>query len=46
MEFYPNDLYKEYPEVDIECIKTNKTQTINASNNLISNPIDNYFKWN
>jgi hypothetical protein len=46
MEFYPNDLYKEYPEVEIESIKTNKIQTINTSNNIISNPIENYFKWN
>lgn len=46
MEYYPNDLFKEYSEVEIESIKNTKIQTISASQNIIYNPIENHFKWN
>ena len=43
MEFYPNDLIKEYAEIDIEPCKHIKYSTIKASNNLTNDPINKYF---
>jgi hypothetical protein len=46
MEFYPEDLIKEYPEVEIEPMKAQKFTTIGASMKLANDPIEKYFKWN
>ncbi|CAF0810827.1 unnamed protein product [Brachionus calyciflorus] len=46
MEFYPNDLIKEFPEVEIDSIKSTKFQLMKASANLSNDPIDKYFIWN
>jgi hypothetical protein len=46
MEFYPEDLIKEYPEVEIEPAKAPKSTTIKASMTVANDPIDKYFNWN
>jgi hypothetical protein len=46
MEFYPNDLIKEYPAIEIEYQKPSKVSTAQTSTNIVQNPIENYFKWN
>ncbi|RNA08507.1 hypothetical protein BpHYR1_032338 [Brachionus plicatilis] len=46
MEFYPNDLIKEFPEVEIDAPKPTKFGMIKASANLINDPIEKFFIWN
>ena len=46
MEFYPNDLIKEFTEVSVEYLKPPKLVPLKASISLINDPIDKYFKWN
>jgi hypothetical protein len=46
MEFYPEDLIKEYPEVELEQPKQPKFSCIKASATLTNDPVDKYFKWN
>jgi hypothetical protein len=46
MEFYPDDLIKEFPEVELDPVKPAKFTTIKASHNLANEPINKYFKWN
>ena len=46
MEFYPEDLIKEFPEVELEPVKPVKYLTIKASQNLVDEPINKYFNWN
>ena len=46
MEYFPADLYKEHPGVEIENVKVSKPQTIKASTQIIEQPINSYFKWN
>ncbi len=46
MEFYPEDLIKEYPEVELEPAKQQKFATVKASMTVANDPIDKYFKWN
>ena len=46
MEFYPDDLLKEFKEVELEPLKVMKFYTSKASQRLIDEPIDKYFKWN
>ena len=46
MEFYPNDLIKEFPEINVDLVKPQKQVTFKASLALINDPIDKYFKWN
>ncbi len=46
MEFYPDDLLKEFKEVELEPLKPVKLTTTKASQRLIDEPIDKYFKWN
>lgn len=46
MEFYPNDLVKEFPEVELDQMKQNKLTTLKSSNNFSNDPIEKYFKWN
>ena len=46
MEFYPDDLIKEYNEVEIDLVKQTKFTTTKASINLMNDPINKYFKWN
>ncbi len=46
MEFYPENLIKEYPEIEIDIVKPSKIKTMKAAINLTNNPINNYFKWN
>jgi hypothetical protein len=46
MDFYPDDLIKEYPEIEIDPIKPPKVQTMKAAMYVTNNPINNYFKWN
>lgn len=46
MEYYPTDLVKEYPAVEIEPIKTSKVTTIKASKFISEEPLRDYFKWN
>ncbi len=46
MEFYPEDLIKEYPEIEVEPVKAPKIQTMKSSLKVTNNPINNYFEWN
>ncbi len=46
MEFYPPDLIKEYPEVELEPQKKAKPTTIKASDFIIYDAAQNFFKWN
>lgn len=46
MEFYPNDLIKEYPEIEIDTPKATKFSMIKASTNLTNDPIEKFFIWN
>jgi hypothetical protein len=46
MEYYPHDLIKEFPEVNIDSIKPSKYVPLKASVSLINDPIEKYFKWN
>lgn len=46
MEFYPNDLIKEFPEVEIDAPKPTKFSMLKASANLATDPIDKFFIWN
>lgn len=46
MEFYPNDLIKEYPEVEIDTQKPTKFNMIKASSNFTNDPIEKFFIWN
>lgn len=46
MEFYPDDLIKEYPEIEIEPLKTQKLHTMKAAVGVANSPLNNYFKWN
>lgn len=46
MEFYPEDLIKEFPEVEIETTKPIKLTAAKASMSLADDPKEKYFKWN
>jgi hypothetical protein len=46
MEFYPDDLVKEFPEVELDINKQTKFKASSASINVVNDPINKYFKWN
>jgi hypothetical protein len=47
MEFYPDNLIREYPQVELESAKpAAKFNAMKASTDLADDPIDKYFKWN
>jgi hypothetical protein len=46
MEYYPNDLVKEYATIEIESIKQSKLATVKASKFIAEEPLRDYFKWN
>lgn len=48
MEFYPDDLVKEFPEVEIETVvkPTGKFRPARASMSLVNSATENFYKWN